>query len=398
MNENYIYYKKLKRSLEGLQYKGYPLDKVLGSYIAMYAWSSGARSLKVLLEILLVRINVNLLNSSTDTTLLTYSIQRNDYLELISGFIKSREFENISVEMLSTRKNGFLEFIALTFLGLFDSVKISNVTLIEKLVLNLLIAFAKKNIDILEKEKCEFSKYIAFNSSFKFESFLSYFFRVRDIKTYSLQHGMYFKYLNDIPIDVINYENICSNTLLCWGCFTQSEIHDYVPADSSADLDIYPRDYSDKIDVVDRTDTIYVLLPRLKYEKEIIHLISSLTTTNLKVLIRPHPQMRDKIDMMIKNVPNFTLDHEKSLSLTLQKNNFSCCLGFNTTALFEAVLFGQKVIQYYSGNDEFEMPDVAKVSNEELISEILPKNIPITNAASYFNTSMPVPSLRYTER
>jgi hypothetical protein len=347
---------------------------------------------------LIVRINVNLLNSSPDTALLTYSLQRNDYFELITGFIKSRKFENISVEMILTRKSNFLEFIALTFLGLFSSVKISNVTLIEKLVLNLMIAFAKKNIDILEKEKCEFSKYIAFNSSFKFESFLSYFFRIRGIKTYSLQHGMYFKYLNDIPIDVINYENICSNTLLCWGSFTQSEIHDYVPADSSADLDIYPRDSNDKIDVVDRTDTIYVLLPRLKYQKEIIHLISSLTKTNLKVLIRPHPKMRDKIDMMINNVPNFTLDNEKSLSLTLQKNNFSCCLGFNTTALFEAVLFGQRVIQYNSGNDEFEMPDVAKVSNEELIREILPKNIPIINAATYFNTSMPVAALKYTER
>jgi hypothetical protein len=385
MNENYIYYKKLKRSLEGLQYKGYPLDKVLGSYIAKYAWSSGVLSLKVLLEILLERINVNLLNPSADTALLTYSIQRNDYMELISSFIKSREFENIGVEMLSTKKNNFLEFIALTFLGLFDSVKISNVTLIEKLVLNLLIAFAKKNIDILEKEKCEFSKYIAFNSSFKFESFLSYFFRIRGIKTYSLQHGMYFKYLNEIPIDVINFENVCADKLLCWGQYTYKQVWQLLPNDASIEVDCYPKLNSKLKIPVEISNKVLILLPRTTYKSEIIRLINLLISFKIECLIRPHPNMKQEVRGMLINCTSAEIDPSPLLSNTIQNTMFRACIGFNTSSLFEAILYNQNVIQYISGNDEFIVEGLNTVNDDNLFDKLSANKKKPINSEFFFD-------------
>ena len=128
------------------------------------------------------------------------------------------------------------------------------------MILALSIAF--KIIDELEKQDIQCEKYIAFNSSYLVESFLTYYFRNRGIKTYSLQHGMYFNYINDTPYDVINFENVCADKLLVWGEYSKKEITPLMPKSSDCAVFGYPDSKFPVISSQVSSDKILVLLPR----------------------------------------------------------------------------------------------------------------------------------------
>jgi len=106
-----------------------------------------------------------------------------------------------------------------------------------KLLIAVSIEF--KIIEQLVKQHIECDKYIAFDSSYLVEFFLSFYFRSRGIETYSLQHGMYFKYTNGTPFDAINYENACADELLVWLMFSKSEIEGLILKSSSVRIFCY---------------------------------------------------------------------------------------------------------------------------------------------------------------
>ena len=57
------------------------------------------------------------------------------------------------------------------------------------------------------------------------------------------------------------------------------------------------------------------------------------------------------------------LDRNEELNETLSSTKYSYCLVFNSTALIEAALYEQKIVQYISGNDEFIISSVDNFSN-----------------------------------
>ena len=174
---------------------------------------------------------------------------------------------------------------------------------------------------------------------------------------------MYFRYLNEIPLDVINYENICAENFLSWGEYSTAEIKPYLPDDVEIVQDLYP--HSNITHVTKKSEKILVLLPRDIYLKEISSLLSILCNDSAEVtyLIRPHPSTRRMIAKICSSYRSLELDTDGSLHATLVKYHYKYCIGFNTTALFEAGLYKQKLIQFISDNNEFIIEDIAKFSN-----------------------------------
>ena len=83
---NYLKYKSLKSKLCE-DYRGYPLDRVLGSYLAGWVWSSGYKS-RIVMIISLIRNKPFVEMKYSGDTLITYSIDRAGYNELMYDFIQ----------------------------------------------------------------------------------------------------------------------------------------------------------------------------------------------------------------------------------------------------------------------------------------------------------------------
>jgi hypothetical protein len=76
------------------------------------------------------------------------------------------------------------------------------------------------------------------------------------------------------------------------------------------------------------------------------------------------------VDSFVSKYSQFTSDDEKTITATFTKNDFDFCIGFNTTAFFEAILYNLNVIQYISGNDEFIVESLNTVNGDNLLDKL----------------------------
>jgi len=352
-------YKRLKALLTTSSCNDYPLDKVLGSYLAHFVWLKNTSKLRFFVYCLRTSYSV----AVTTNILITYQSPRPSYKKFLLDYanIKGIDPNSITPIQSETRTTREIAAFIYRYFRFFKSYK--SQTMFESLLLNFLTTLADAIITQLESKELTCTKQIAFNSSYLFESFLSYYFRKRAIPTFSLQHGMYFRYLNQIPLDVINYENICAENFLSWGEFSTTEIKPYLPNDVKIIQDLYPQP---KIThATKKSEKILILLPRDIYIKEISSLLSILCNdpTEVTFLVRPHPTARRMVAKICSLHNSLELDAEESLYNTLTKYDYKYCVGFNTTALYEAGLHNQKLVQFISSNDEFIIEDIAKFSN-----------------------------------
>lgn len=375
-NRKFHRYKKLKKLIETLKYKEYPLHLVLGSYLAMMVWKP---SKQLFLNYLLLNFK-QLPNIKSDSVIITYSTERDDYIELISQF--SPNITPQYVRINNTRKEKILGSVDAIFSIIKSIIFLREVecNLKDRLILICALSIAFRAIDNLERINIYCDKYIAFNSSYLFESFLSFYFRKRGIKTYSFQHGMYFNYINEIPFDIINYENVCANELLVWGEYTKEQVSAFLPEGTSCMVYGYPFNTSPNRE---SQNTILVLLPRDTYLKESLQLLDYLNNFNENYLIRAHPSIINTVVNLSIIKENIAVDKNKTLKETLRQYNYKAVIGFNSTSIFEACLYNQNILLFKTNNQEFENPGFKEISiNSDLNTSI--DNINSTEHTYFF--------------
>lgn len=383
-NRNYKHYIKSKRRFKGIYYKQIPLDLVLGSYFAQYSWLEKNNRLKFVIG--LYKEAYIVCNSfKKDEKIFSYYIERPDYKNLIRSYQVHLEHPRL----VKLKKISSLRNILKTMLSLPKAILLilTSDSKLCKPIDIAFCAFAISTIDRIEKNKLPIPKvYTAFNSSFKIESFLSYYFRTKGVDTYSIQHGAYFKYNNEIPIDVINYENVCAENLLCWGDYTKDQIQKLVPSNSKVISFGYPLlGEGIKLWSRNKDDRVLVILPRILYEKQIYGLLSMLIEFDSSILIRPHPSFKNKLSLYISDLNlSWDIDNNDILHKTLIDNSFKACIGFNTTAIFECLLYQQRAIQFKSGNDEFFVDGVPQFSNVNELDNLLINEGDSIISSSYF--------------
>lgn len=367
-NTKFKQYKKLKSFLEGKCYRDYPLHLVLGSYLGMMTWKP---TRKLFTNYIFLNVK-KLQDLESDDIVLTYSTERSDYQLLMSKFAPNVGPQYVRID--NTKKeqiNGLLMTISSLLRAVVFLRKV-KCSLQDKVVLTCGISVAFKIIDEIEKMDIRCEKYVAFNSSYLIESFLSYYFRKRRIKTYSLQHGLYFNYINEIPFDVMNYENVCANELLLWGEYSKKEVERFMPSSSRCKVYGYP---VEAIPLRKSSDIILVLLPRDIYLRESIQLLEYLNKFSESYIIRAHPSILSNIEKM-NLYNNISIDRNKTLKETLYANKYKVVIGFNSTSLFEASLYEQDILLFKTKNQEFKNPGFEEISVDadlyECINNIKP--------------------------
>lgn len=380
MSTPYENYQNLKKHLSGIYYKDYPLDRVLGSYLAELSWKYRIKKIRKYL-LIPVKGKLNIQNSPT---VVTYTVERDDYKHLIKGYFPNIKPENIKI---NSSKKDVITNIPYSIKYLIKSLSITKKTQCkwkEKLILTSTVSLALKVIDELESKHFHCSKYYAFNSSFMLESFLSYYFKKRNIETFSLQHGMYFNFINNIPIDVINYENCCSDYLLIWGNYSKEQISHLLPKDVTPV--VYGHPYIGKNRVTSQINNdIYICLPRLQYWKESIQLINIVSDVFKEghIIIRPHPKIKDRLTEYTSSNENIMIDDNKNSNYLLERNNFNAVIVFNSTMVFEALALGQNVL-YFNKESEMDTNGLNSFSTKEELKNLLKNTSKEIKNGSYY--------------
>ena len=188
--------------------------------------------------------------------------------------------------------------------------------------------------------------FIAFNSAVYDDAILSSVFNNEKIKTFSLQHGYYSIYKINIPLDIINYENLVAKQLLCWGQDTYNNMLSFgLKKDRLFILGNPKMNYSKNIDIArPKFNKCLVLLGRDIYHDSNIHLINMLTTisktSNEEFVLKLHPTLRVK---KLENayIGKFEIfDENKTVHEIFKSYNFDLAISNNTSAYFDALING----------------------------------------------------------
>jgi hypothetical protein len=195
---------------------------------------------------------------------------------------------------------------------------------------------------------------------------------------------MYFEYLCEVPLDVINYENVCANKILLWGQYSFDQINKYIPSSSEALVYGYPYNAGNKRKN-DFVEYVYVLLPRQIYWEQSVELLNKLKMSNGCFIVRPHPSIKGDLSLWVESNKSsqFIIDESLLLESNLVNNCYRLVIGFNTTAVFQSLLYDQKVVIYTSGKDEFLNPGFETFNKEDSFDFVL-KKLEDYDSSKYF--------------
>lgn len=364
--EKYQRYKELKLLLAGKMVADLPLDRMSAWFIADMVYRLPERSLlgRLLTYLKFMFFMPKLKGSKFKSrSLFGWSQNRVDYAMLAQSYKNKLgwEFEDIC---LSATENGwhFKFDIKAAVRSIKVLWKLENVDLKDRIIIGFAVYasvsymhYVFSKIDLKGVQN-----YLSSNSSFAYEAVFTLILNKREVKTYSIQHGMYFEYKNDTPYDVVNYENITASIMLVWGAFSAEQIKRHIPNGVEVEVFGHPayigRGFRNSFD--SNSNLFLVGLPRVMYKDEVAQLIRLLASDRLKTFsfkLRLHPAFdRRAFQKSISGIDNVELSDEKTFEGEFRSSNYLGFIGFNSTVMFEALLYNIPVLQYKSGNDEFD--------------------------------------------
>lgn len=388
-------YIRLKKELAGVGFDSVKVPCLAGFFIAELCYVDGALNFfKKLVRNFLLVPRIEFVPSS-DKALFGWSIARPDYSRLSDAYKQNFgcDFEDLCLSGDMT--NWHLQWDARALsMSLCSAMSIKG-TIKERLIV-FSSAYAGANyLRYLDKSLDGVSPlfYLSFNSSFRYESVLTLYFRRKNIKTYSLQHGMYIDYKNDKPIDIINYENCTAAVLLLWGEFTKKQIEKKVPSDVELRVAGYPLLGGGDLKALARENPclskkIIVLLPRVVYRKECFRLLDILSDSifcEYTFRLKLHPNFDvESVKSYIQAGGNVSLIETLSLDDILSEGGWRLLISFNSTALFESCLYGIPAAQFVSGNDEFLDEGFQQFNSVSELMSILESNTLAGRECGYF--------------
>jgi hypothetical protein len=377
MNSFDIYLSK-KKQLKYFKYKEIDLSIVASPIIARGVWNG----LKSILYLFFSKIRFNSEKKCFDI-LFTYTCEgRTDHQRKVKTYCALKNIPDDDCISITR----YISYNPIHYIYMFRAVVIGAFYIIRMKAFNIVsflaIVRAIHEIDFFKKLNLKCQKYVAYNASDMEEAVLTQYFNDRE--TYGLQHGMYFKYINNPPLDVINYENFHAANFILWGQFSYDQISCYLPNKINIILSYDFYQYCPTPQAGNVNDLL-VLLPRIRYKKEIMNLLSMLAKrNNSNFLIKCHPSLfgDNEIYNFILEYPKFKISNE-GIEKIFSSCLFKACISFNSTVIFESILFKQRTICYVSKNDEFVDARLDCFENNEELTDLLESNyVPI--ASNYY--------------
>ncbi|OLU24545.1 hypothetical protein BVH03_20835 [Pseudomonas sp. PA15(2017)] len=234
---------------------------------------------------------------------------------------------------------------------------------------------------------------VSFNSANIPECFLVTACRHHGLPTYSLQHGLYHRYRGERPIDIINYENVTASTLLVWSEFCRAEIaafHHEIGRTPDYQMQVAgyidppePQTASTASKQADKQ--LLCVLPGKRYvgdSIELLHLLASLTP-RYRLTVRLHPLLAKDAALMAALPSSASLDDSPTLAHALRAGHYDLAIGFNTTSLFEAMLFGVPCALFQAQSLNLVAEGIPSFSNADELVQLADAPIDTRQLAEY---------------
>ncbi|MDH1621080.1 hypothetical protein N5F07_07890 [Pseudomonas chengduensis] len=234
---------------------------------------------------------------------------------------------------------------------------------------------------------------VSYNSANIPECFLVAACRQKGLPTYSLQHGLYHRYRGEQPIDIINYENVTAGTLLVWSEFSRAEIvafHRDIGRMPDYHIQVAgyiapPESHRTPLPSAQRGKHILCVLPGKRYVADSIELLELLMklASQCRLTVRLHPLLADDAALMAALPSNASLDDSPTLAQALAEERYDLAIGFNTTSLFEAMLFDVPCALYRANSLNLIADGVPVFSNAEELAQLADAPIDTRQLADY---------------
>lgn len=355
---------QIRKSCESGMHLGYRLGIIVSVLHAYFMFSGkGRRDYVLSAAKKILKTPVLTFAENGGAVSIYYSIRRDDYVEMLdfvrdelAGLVRGESIYVANKE----RRSSFFECFSVVRPA-FKLCKSLRMSWFEKLYCFASYCYLLKGVAALEKSVSKFpERAIFFNSSNFPESMLCEFFRLKGVKTYSLQHGMYLNY-SSMPFDVINYANTMADVLLCWGEASRFAIDDFyrdngLRQDFQCVVAGYPRDNKNYGRSTTTSEAVLVLLPRILYKKQSLALLSILAELEgTSFLIKLHPSLSGDNDISTACARLNAEVLGGTLSDCLTSLRYKAVIGFNSASLFEALSCTDTCLMYDSGFNEYQV-------------------------------------------
>lgn len=360
-NVQFQRYKTIKNQISR-SYLGYDISNIISMDLISIVYGINIKKYLTIKDFLFFVKSFNLLKfkhdlSVQDGTLFTIGdYNRKDFYEIL-GFATSSvknfklfDFQSCSLIIKINLRNIIK---AISFVSSLTSLSFQ-----EKVQLAGRICFYFNVIDIIEKQvRPSAEKYCAFSSVHPLEAILVQYFKSRSVPTYSLQHGIYYTYKNNIPVDALAYENFNADFHFCWGAYTKSEFERAGISTDKLLIGGYPRKSVISKKIVFNPQICLVLLTRrsLQYANfELLDILSDFAKElNVKYFIKLHPSLQIKDYEGYISEHKFTfLDNKRTLTQLLCEDNFGWSISINSAAYYESYLNRVPCVRYSNGKFE----------------------------------------------
>lgn len=375
--KNFEQYKQIK-SIFATQYRGYDIEKILAHDVICIVFEIKFNIIKDFIKAFCAR-NIIFSNIKHRFVASIGPYKRNEYREIIDYAIRG-----IAHDFIDLNKSRFSPFFS--FGNLFFSIKTCffnkiGLSVKEKACLAFRMTHYMNTIDLIEQRECPVPKvYCSLCSTLSYEGILDRYFSKRGASTYTLQHGIYVPFKKPV-LDMVLYENMVSDHILCWGEFTRHNLIKYGIPKEKIIVGGYPHPTSSlrPHSYHSSSPTFLVLLARLTYDEnniELLRLINSLKERFLpgaRILVKTHPSL----DMVkYKNLcgsHGFELILDKKINEIFHNPQFDFSIAYNTTAYFESYAHNRISFHFLDQDiehDAFVMDD-AFSSVDELYAKII---------------------------
>ncbi|MBE5215357.1 hypothetical protein IG605_012970 [Pectobacterium quasiaquaticum] len=373
-------------------YKGYDLASILSFDIAFLSYGNSYSLLKEIIKIFLVRdIRPPLINSNVFFSMGPYG-ERKDYYEILDYVMSQvgvKDYFNIGGCKYKPgfSVTGFLFSIKYVFF------KKLNLSFKSRLLLFSRMQHYYNTIDYLIKNKSDFKydKYCGFCTAHPYECILNNYFRLRNIETYTLQHGLYV--FSDSPqMDVIAFDNMVSDYVLCWGEYTANEFLKSGLSAEKIKISGYPR-YTKKLKPykIPGPYRIIFLCARRVYDetnKKIMEIIGSIKSEmNISVSIKIHPSLDKQKYKDLCECLSFDFYDEGTVSEALSSGGYDIVVTYNSSAYFDAYIGNRVALKYVDKmNDIFIDITDDNFSNSDELNEAINRVISSSNNQQTWTT------------
>ena len=337
MKELFHKYQKIKKSLQYI-YKSYPMENILSLEIIGFIYDKKSFKLKELgYFILTQKIKID-----TKEKIL-FSIggyRRSDYYEILTFVRKDIDSSLIDLSTISKSLKFSPKNIAISLMHIFKNTHEFSIS--QKLLLASIMTYMLNIIDDLEKNELKnIEIFCSFCSNLNYEAILDYYFQKQNIPTYTLQHGLWFIY-DKYPIDLVAYENLVANKLLCWGKYTKDEFLKFGIDNSRLLVTGYPRETIMLKPKETKKVKILVLFARVQYHKNNLFIIDILkklqSTSDLEIEFKLHPSLDYNVYELIAEESGFKMANNRTIKELMDTNNYTFSIVYNSTAYYDSYL------------------------------------------------------------